>query len=367
VFVFLLCALVQLGSWGLILLPAFRPRPTVSTGEELPPISIIVCYRNEAPRLEACLTALLQQAHPAFEIIAVDDNSIDESPAIAQRLAEQHPKLRCLEAGPTRPGKKDALTRGIRAAQHERVLLTDADCLPASDQWATSMSRALAGHYELALGVSLYQSTNNSLLNRWQTFESVYVALQYLGFARRGFPYMGVGRNLAYRKSLFDRVGGFTAHHDLPGGDDDLLINQSARAGRTTSVTNPASWTWSTPQSSWRDYWRQKRRHQSAGMRYKSSHQVLLTVLGISHGLFFLLGLWGLLSTWWTVALGAYFLRIPVVVLALRSPFRTKGNKEDFGAAAGAISVGRAILFDALLAPYYLVLTVLSFLPRKEW
>nr|WP_253930917.1 glycosyltransferase [Lewinella sp. W8] len=363
-------------AWGLILRPAFRPPSSPGSAVNPPPVSIIVCFRNEAQHLEACLSAILRQAHPDFEILAVDDNSTDDSAAIVRRLARADARLRYLPAGPTRPGKKDALSRGIRAARHERVLLTDADCLPATDQWATHMAGALGETTELALGVSLYRKTGGGLLHHWQTFESVYVALQYLGFARMGVPYMGVGRNLAYRKSLFERAGGFARHADLPGGDDDLLVNQMARADRTATVTDASAWTWSLPKTSWRAYWRQKRRHQSAGHRYRPEHQLLLTLLGLSHGLFFLLGLWGLFSSWWLVALAAYFLRLPLVLTAVQSPFHGKTEQPFIGEPpgrargrkrAGATSVGRAMVFDVLLAPHYLVMTVLGMLPAREW
>lgn len=366
---FLLCFLLQLAAWGFLLRPAFRLTPPLQPRTAPPPISLIVCFRNEAPRLDACLRALLQQRHPNFEIIAVDDNSTDDSAAIVRRLAH-HQRLRYLRAGPTRPGKKDALTQGIRAARHERILLTDADCQPTTDQWATTMAHALDDHADLALGVSLYRRADGSPLNHWQIFESVYVALQYLGFARWGMPYMGVGRNLAYKKSTFEAAGGFASHAQLPGGDDDLLVGSVANKNNTALVTYPTAWTLSEPQTSWGAYWRQKRRHQSAGLHYRVSTQVLLTTLGLSHGLFFLLGLWGLFSSWWLLALTAYLLRLPLVLSALRARLhKAAAYPQDAvaGEVAGALSIPRAILFDALLAPYYLVLTMLSCLPARRW
>ncbi|MBB4079485.1 glycosyltransferase involved in cell wall biosynthesis [Lewinella aquimaris] len=355
----LLAAAVQLLAWRFILSRAFpSPDPSPVAGHTAP-VSVIVCFRNETAGLEACLRSILAQHHPHFEVIAVDDNSTDASPGIVRRLQQTFTHLRLVTPGPTRPGKKDALTAGIGAAAHDILLLTDADCIPATPEWLTRMTAPLTVGAELVLGCSPYQS-GNGLLNRWQRFEATYVALQYQGFARTGHPYMSVGRNLAYRKSFFRRAEGFTAHAHVPGGDDDLLINRHAQPATTVSVTHPASWTYSRTSYTWQAYLRQKLRHQSVGPLYRPLHRVLLAALALSHGLFYLVGLYLLFTLACGWALLLYALRAAIVL----GVYRRHPVRKFLGGDAGA---GFVLLGDALLAPYYLFLAVATALPPGRW
>ena len=280
---------------------------------------MIVCFRNEAPRLTTCLQAILQQRYAGpFEVLAVDDNSGDGSAELVRQLQRKFSaeRLRLLSPPPTRPGKKDALTFGIQAARYERLLLTDADCRPASELWLREMTLPL-NHHQVVLGVGDYYAPAGWPA-RLQAFEARYVALKYLAFARSGYPYMGVGRNLAYRKDFFRAAGGFAQHADLPGGDDDILISQHAPATATTTVTAAKARTLSVPQPSWRSFLRQRARHQSAGAFYRPQHQLALGCVALTHGLFYLLGLYLLFSSWWPLLWLIYGFRMLLVMRAHR-------------------------------------------------
>lgn len=376
IWAFGLATVLQVLVWRLVFAEAFTSPPSSPGGEGgaaahdipimTPPhgVSVIVCFHNEAPTLAHCLRGILRQAYPNFEVIAVDDNSTDGSAAIVARLQAEFPHLRLVQPGPTRPGKKDALTAGITAAHHELLLLTDADCAPATPQWISLMTAPLTVGNDVALGCSPY-TYRPGLLNCWQRFEATYTALQYLGFARIGEPYMGVGRNLAYRKSFFLRAGGLTHYDQLPGGDDDLLINRHAPADRTARVVDPAAWTYSAPTQYWRDYLRQKLRHQSVGPHYRTRHQLLLTTLALSHGLFYLLGFLLLLTPYWPVVLYCYVGR-GICVYASIVATRTQ---RFLGGAAGAILPGKQpwlLVADLLLAPFYVYLLVGSLWGRSS-
>ncbi len=360
----LLATSVQVVVWLLVFRPALR-EPGNAVTRHPRPVSVIVCYRDEATHLEACLRGILGQDHPDFEVIAVDDHSEDGSPAIVERLRQDTPHLRAVRPDPTRPGKKDALTAGIAAARHPLLLLTDADCVPASPQWLTCMTAPLANDNDLVLGCSPYRRAPG-LLNRWQRFESTNVLLQYQGLARLGLPYMGTGRNLAYTRDFFDRSGGLEAHAHLPGGDDDLLVNANAHPPLTARVTAPAAWTISAPTPDWESYIYQKTRHQSVGLHYRLRHQLLLVAIAASHGLFYLSGFVLLFTSLWPWALGLYALRAPAVLATyLRRPVA------DFlGGGAGAVQVTRVpgiLVCDALYSFYYLFLLLASFGSRQNW
>ena len=323
------------------------------------PVSLIVCYRNEARKLGSCVPALLAQDHPDFELLLVDDHSTDGSADLAAALTAGDPRVRRLRPpGPTRPGKKDALGYGIAAARHERLLLTDADCQPAGPDWLRRMTAPLAAaDYELVLGAAPYAG-GASFLHRWQRFEATYTALQYLGYARRGRPYMGVGRNLAYCRSLYRRAGGFAAHADRAGGDDDLLVNAAARPRTTARVTDPAAWTYSAPSDSWAAYLRRKFRHHSVGAAYDRGTQLRLGLLALTHGLFYLSLLGLFLAGYWGAALAGLLPRW-ALVLATYGPARVR----EFA----RIPVAFPLIGDALLGPYYLVTACGAIFATRRW
>ena len=306
----------------------------------------------------------LRQRHAAaFELILVDDNSTDGSTELALAFARTDDRIRVLFPGATRPGKKDALAYGIAQASYERLLLTDADCTPASDEWLTRMTEQLRGPTELVLGVSPYRTAPATLLGRWQRFESIYVSFKYLSALRWGLPYMGVGRNLAYTKGFYLRAGGFSSHGDLPGGDDDLLVSGAAISERTVAVTDPRAWTYSHPQPAWPDYFRQRARHQSTGIRYPLKISAFLTLVAVSHVLFYVTvatALWRGEVAW---ALGVYALRFGLQLSILLG--------EDAGALFGEKSklsvAGEVALFDGFIALMYGYLAVVGIKKPVGW
>ena len=373
-FVFLAAAAAQLFFWGYFLRGALVPdAPSANAPSPSPsPVSVIVCFRNEEATLERCLRGILAQDYSAgFELLAVDDNSTDGSADIVRRLiGEGYHHLRLLQPGPTRPGKKDALTFGIHNAHHEFLLLTDADCYPATPEWITRMTAPLHREAALVLGLGLYDSGALFGVTGFQDFESKYVALKYMGFAQRGLPYMGVGRNLAYTRTFFVRAGGLEAHADLPGGDDDLLVGGAAREETAARVVHPDAVTFSAPVETWGAFFRQRRRHQSTGLRYRPVHQLLLGLLALSHGLFFLLGLFLLFSSWWWLALTVYAVRFWFVCRAYRAlyfPASEAGAPEYVSGLLYAVVWGRVAYHDALMGPFYMYLGVVGLWPGRGW
>jgi glycosyltransferase involved in cell wall biosynthesis len=132
-------------------------------------------------------------------------------------------------------GKKYAITLGIKAAKHDWILLTDADCRPNNEQWIRVVSERCSEDKNFVLGYSAYEK-RPGFLNLFIRFETLLTAIQYIGFALAGNPYMGVGRNLAYRKSVFLENKGFNNFLSVTGGDDDLFVNQHATAKNTAVV-----------------------------------------------------------------------------------------------------------------------------------
>jgi len=230
------------------------------------------------------------------------------------------------------------------------------------------MTRPLREGAEVVLGVGEYALNGWKTIDRFQRFEALYIAIKYLSFARLGLPYMGVGRNLAYQKSFFQRSDGFAAHTDLPGGDDDLLIGNNAEGRSTVCIARTSARTLSRLSGSWSVFLRQRMRHQSVGFRYRPVHQLALGLVALSHGLFFLLGLFLLFTSFRWFALLVYALRLLLVVKSFRKAGlqgANAGAKKGFEAPFEAVWL--VAVFDAMLAPWYLVLGVLGMLPASRW
>ena len=245
-----------------------------------PPISIIICAQNEYNNLLVLLPILLSQDYPEFEVILVDDGSTDDTTFNLAEMIHQNPNLHIIELTEfvkNKQGKKFALMMGLKGAKYDHVLLSDADCLPASNQWINLMQRNFTGPVEIVLGFAPYRK-RPGLLNWLIRYETFITASNYLSFALAKIPYMGVGRNLAYHKHLFFDNKGFSSHIHLMSGDDDLFINQVANSKNTAIEIHPDSFTYSEPKTSFFDYFHQKSRHLSVGKYYKSNHKFLLTL-----------------------------------------------------------------------------------------
>ncbi|WP_166648142.1 glycosyltransferase [Hymenobacter sp. UV11] len=291
--------LVQLW-FGLRYFRPFARRPAEAAADEpgpdTEPVSIILCAHNELDNLRELVPLLLRQAYPpGFELVLIDDRSHDDTYLYAQQLSQYYPgRFRLVTVAHTPAGfapKKYALTLGIKAARYERLLFTDADCRPAGPDWLHLMQRGFAQNNgaDMVLGYSGYAELPG-LLNQLIRYETLLTAGQYLSFAWAGKPYMGVGRNLAYTRSTFQRTKGFASHMRRLSGDDDLLVQDAVAAGaRAAVVADPPAHTLSQPAETWGAWWRQKRRHLSAGGRYRAADRRRIGLFMGSNVLFYLL------------------------------------------------------------------------------
>ncbi|HKL08898.1 MAG TPA: glycosyltransferase [Bacteroidales bacterium] len=242
---------------------------------EKEPVSVIICARNEEKNLEENLPSVLTQNYPDYEVIVVNDCSEDESEFVLERLKKTHKHLKITTIKKDEKfihNKKLALTIGIKAAKNEILLLTDADCKPESNQWIDQMQSNLYGQKSIVLGYGGYES-RKTILNNLIRFDTLFIAIQYFAYAIAGKPYMGVGRNLAYKKRLFFDNKGFAKHHHLESGDDDLFVNQVANKKNTAVEISSKAKTQSKPETKFSDWFKQKKRHTTTGKLYRFGSQ----------------------------------------------------------------------------------------------
>lgn len=243
------------------------------------PASVIICAKNEAENLQKFLPSILTQKYPDYEVIVVNDCSEDDTELVLARFKQQYPNLYYTTIPVDHKfshGKKLAVSIGIKAANHEHLVFTDADCKAESDLWLHSMMQGFSSpSKEIVLGFGKYEKLKGwtNLLVRYDTF---FAAIQYLGFALSRKPYMGVGRNLAYKKSLFNKNNGLQSHMHIASGDDDLFISESANKSNTSVVIHTDAHTVSTPPLTLRKWKNQKSRHLTTATHHKKSLQFCL-------------------------------------------------------------------------------------------
>ena len=254
------------------------------------PISVIICAKDEADNLTRLLPKVLEQNYVNFEVILVDDQSKDNTEYVLKELERKYFNLKVVKIEDhinSRVGKKFALTLGIKAAKYDYLLLTDADCVPRSQNWLKEMVSKFSADKQIVLGYGAYKK-ENGLLNKMIRFDVFSVALQYFSYALAGIPYMGVGRNLAYKKSIFFDNKGFASHIHFPSGDDDLFIQEVANKQNVAITISSESHTISESKQRWKEWFFQRRRHITSSEKYKFSHKLFLGIWPVSQLLFWL-------------------------------------------------------------------------------
>lgn len=380
-----------LGFFPALLSHEDNPREEVSSPK--PGVSVVIAAWNELENLKELLPILEAQQYPDFEIVVADDRSHDGTYDYLLFNEGGYSKVNFvrIESLPVHfTAKKFAVTMGIKKATKEIILLTDADCRPTSEHWIDTMVAQLESDKDIVLGYSPY-SFEDSRLNSLIRYETFQTALQYLSFAKANAPYMGVGRNLMYRRELFWVGNGFLNHQELLGGDDDLFVNEVSNKKNVAICISEEAQMISEPKKTWGEWITQKRRHLSVGKRYKFRDKFLLGSLALSQLLcwfillptFFIKPDWFeapewsripadwmdahnfqdfyLYNDWMRLITGVFFgwLFIRWIVLA-------KANKK----LSSTVSSFKIPYYDLLYAGYYLVfgmITIFSNPKKIKW
>ena len=326
------------------------------------PVSVIICARDEADNLAKNLPGILVQDYKTtHEIIVVNDNSTDDTKYVIDEYKKSFKNLiniQLTQEAKLIMGKKFPLSMGIKSAKYETLILTDADCVPASEFWVQNVQEAYHDNTEIVLGYGAYRK-RPGLLNKLIRFETFHSALQYFSYALAGMPYMGVGRNLSYKREVFMRSKGFSSMNMIPSGDDDLFINKVATPYNTAIMIDPASHTLSEPKKTWNDWMRQKYRHYTTSKYYKPKHKFWLGLYSLTLGLMYpLFAVSAVLYIWW-IALSVLGLKLIIQAVILKKTMKQL-NENDLWPFF--------IFFDIWMFFYYIItLPAIFKKPKQKW
>jgi len=361
-YLFCLVSLIQIFYYTFFFSRVAFYRETTRLQSQQHPVSVIICVRDEDENIARYLPGVLVQKYPStHEVIVVNDNSVDDSKYILEELQKTFKSLQIInlkQEAKLISGKKYPLSIGIKEAKHEIVLLTDADCVPASEFWIQKMQDAYVNGTEVVIGYGAYNK-RPGLLNKVIRFETFHSALQYLSFALAGTPYMGVGRNLSYKKDVFLRNKGFSSINHIPGGDDDLFINKVATKKNTKVVIDKEAITLSQPKKTFGDWLRQKTRHYSTARYYRTGNKFLLALYSLSQFLFYPFLIVTAIFYNWQLALGVFTVRLLLQAWIFFKAMK-KLNESDLWPLF--------VFFDIWMFFYYIIFApTLWKKPRVNW
>ncbi len=242
--------IVQILYYTIVYYRPFTYRNKINKSNEsddsYPPISVIIASKNESENLSKHLPFILEQDYPNFEVIIVNMGSTDETDMVLKALNQKYTNLYHTyvpaEAEDINE-KKLALTLGIKAANNDILLFTEAHCKPASNKWLAEFAKEFIKGNDIVLGACRLDIKKRVGMRKFIQYDNMVHSLKYLSLAIMGKPFMGIGRNLAYKKELFFDNKGFSSILRIDGGEDDLFINRVAKGKKTGVVLSDDSMT----------------------------------------------------------------------------------------------------------------------------
>ncbi|HEX7367323.1 MAG TPA: glycosyltransferase [Pelobium sp.] len=259
-------------------IPAYKP---VSINPKTK-VSVLIAARNEAESIHLTIEDIINQNYPKelFELIIVDDHSTDDTSKIITSYAGRGVKLIQLnESKPLNSYKKKAITEAIKLANGELMVATDADCRMAANWLLTIVGLYQQNNYNLISSPVVYYQ-EKTLFERLQTLEFLYlIGLGAAGIGNK-MPSTCNGANLAYKKDVFLKLGGFTGIDDLASGDDELFLHKVASAypGTIGFCKNYDALVYTHAKPNMKEFIQQRRRWASKSVKYKDKKIIVLAV-----------------------------------------------------------------------------------------
>lgn len=356
-FIFVFASMIQIGFW-LIIAGRFNryPESGISAWEGEASISVVVVLKNGAKHLPALIENLLNQDYLHYELVFVDDHSTDNSHEIISDYQSTDNRIKYYAVQIDKPGKKQALREIIPRIKSTLVLFTDVDCLPVSNRWISSIVSGFVNEKSIVVGYSP-MIPEKGPVNLFSRFETFMTAVQYFSWTLWGLPYMAVGRNMAYRTSLFHRA---IYKDKLVSGDDDLFIQAKGTKENVRIITAPESFVYTYSKPRFKSFLDQKRRHISSSKYYKTIHKIILGSFAGSQMLYVFLAVYLLICSdfLWPVSL-LILIRQAVYYFSVRKSMEKLGEHG---------LVCRVFRLDLSLALYYLVIALLmTGKSKKDW
>ncbi len=327
-----------------------------------PPVSIILAARNEEQNIRSCVKALIDQNYPEdlLQIVIVDDGSTDETVPILKSFESKVSDLTILQTHSKTGNKKLALDKAIRKCTGEILLFTDADCVPSA-AWVQTMVNYFSDDIGLVAGFSPVIDPSDSFFGKILHLDSIAAGFVAAGAIGNGSAATCTGRNLGYRRQLFQEVNGFSEIQKSTSGDDDLflqLVKMKTHWNINYAIDSDAIVP-SYQTKSFVQFINQKKRHLSAGKYYNRKNQFLYLLFHLSNLSFFV---FPILSVWYQKFLISSLLLIMgklffdwVVIRSCARKFQQPINFNPF------------LVWEIFFPFYHLIIAPLSWFGKIRW
>jgi cellulose synthase/poly-beta-1,6-N-acetylglucosamine synthase-like glycosyltransferase len=242
-----------------------------------PFVSVIVAARNEEKNIGLVLECLSQQTYTHYEIIVINDRSTDNTAAIIADFQKKNSAIKRIDIATVpsdMPAKKNALRAGIKASKGEILCFTDADCFPPPT-WLEELVQQFEPKVGIVAGYSPYTIPSDKTLTsgilrnmffKFIAYEEFRAAIWSSGAIGWNLGWLCTGRNLAYRRKVYEEVGGFEKIKQSISGDDDLFLQLVRRQTdwEIRYVKTRISFVPTVPPPDFRSFVEQRKRHFSA-------------------------------------------------------------------------------------------------------
>lgn len=253
------------------------------------PVSVVLLVNDELEKLRVQLPALLEQDYPDYEIVLVVQSAHDDMIEYIDHIRLEHPELKVVELYQDLnffKGNKFALSIGIKSAKNDLLVITEVGCIPVSNQWLREIQARFGRGKEIVLGYHRTESHPERYLSGFIRFGNLVTAMRYLSFALAGRPFMGLNKNLAYRRSLFYRIQGFTSHYRISDGEDDLFVNRASTSRNVAIAISPESQVKCALPPSFSSWVRHRKRYLRTRRYYRAGDVFFLGLYSSSYVLF---------------------------------------------------------------------------------
>ena len=265
--------------------------------KNFPNISVIIAIKNGINSIENIINDLKEQDYNGVvEFVLIDDDSIDGTDIYIKNISQTDKRFRCFSSNEGKldlSHKKKALDVGIENAQYEWLLFTDVDCR-LKPTWIAAMSQYMIDKNDYIVGYSEVKQ-NDLLPTIFQSIDLFMMMVVSRGSINFKFPLACIGQNQAYRKSLYEKIGGFAKIASRLQGDDSLFM-QICKKYHKSSVSfahDKKSFVYARQEKTWLNLFKQRIRWAGdAKIMWKFNKVFFVIFLStFSIHLFFILGI----------------------------------------------------------------------------